>query len=216
LTREKFLSQEEVQKLKDTLLSQMLLAKNKGNVRGVKRYYIFEFMINTGVRVSELCKLKHRDINLTSKTPYIQVVSGKGNKDRIIYVSRKFRKTAQEYLNWKKVIAEPTDGDSPVFISEWKKAYTPRTIQQIMRYYKNSLGIISRCTPHSLRHSFAVYLYETTKDLRLVQKQLGHSNVQTTTIYTDICPERASEQMNSLWSEPKTTVLEKSQKSFFA
>jgi site-specific recombinase XerD len=198
LTREKFLAKEELQKLKDCLLSQMLLAKSKGNIRGVKRYYIFEFMINTGVRVSELCKLKHQDINLISRTPYVKVVSGKGNKNRIIYVSQRFKKTASEYFGWKQTINESVDDGSPVFISELKKPYMPRTIQQIMQHYRNSLGIESKCTPHSLRHSFAVYLYEATKDLRLVQKQLGHSNVQTTTIYADVSPENASEQMERL------------------
>jgi site-specific recombinase XerD len=199
LTREKFLAKEELQKLSDHLQSQMLLAKSKGNVRGVKRYYIFEFMLNTGVRVSELCQLKHQDINLISRTPYVKVISGKGNKGRIIYVSQRFKKIALEYFNWKQTINEPTDNDNPVFITESKKPYAPRTVQGFIKHYRTILGIESKCTPHSLRHSFAVYLYAATKDLRLVQKQLGHSNVQTTTIYADVSPENASEQMEKMW-----------------
>lgn len=200
LSREKFLSKEELQKLRDCLLSQMLLAKRKGNVRGVKPFYIFEFMINTGIRVSELCNLKHSDLNFSSRTPYIRIISGKGNKDRIIYIPSEFRKIAYEYLEWKKNVNEPSGEDEYVFISEFKKHYSPRTIQLLFQYYKKLLGITSKGSPHSLRHSFAVYLYQKTKDLRLVQKQLGHSNVQTTTIYADVSPENSSEQMQGLWA----------------
>lgn len=200
LTREKFLSKEELQKLRDCLLSQMLLAKRKGNIRGVKPYYIFEFMINTGVRVSELCNLKHRDLDLSSRTPHIKVIAGKGNKDRRIYIPSEFRKTAYEYLEWKKNINEPFGEDDYVFYSELKRKYSPRTIQLLFKYYKSLLKINSKCTPHSLRHSFAVYLYERNKDLRMLMRQMGHASVQTTTIYADLTPENICKQMDGLWS----------------
>ena len=71
----------------------------------------------------------------------------------------------------------------------------------MMQEVKDVLKLNCKCTPHSLRHSFALYLYEKTKDLRLVQKQLGHSNIGTTTIYADVTPERASEQVEGMWTE---------------
>ena len=201
LTREKFLSREEVKIIKDCLKSQMLLAKSKGNIRGVKRYYIIELMLNSGLRVSETCTLRFENIFLNTRNPYIQVINGKGGKNRIVYVSSEVKKLVEEYKEWKILIDEPVANDAYVFTNEQRHPYAPRSVQIIMRDLKTALCIHSKCVPHSLRHSYATYLYENTKDLRLVQKQLGHSKIETTTIYSDVTPESASRQVEGLWRE---------------
>ena len=199
LDKKKYLSKEEINKVKLYLTDRMMLAKMKGNIRGVKPYYILMFILYTGLRVSEACKIRFKDLNLTSRTPYVNVINGKGGKDRIVYVPSELKRMMAEYREWKGNISEPIGDEDFVFVSESRKPYSPRTIQFMMQDIKNVLKLNCKCTPHSLRHSFAVYLYEKTKDLRLVQKQLGHSNVQTSTIYADVTPERASEQVQSLW-----------------
>lgn len=199
LEKEKYLSREEICKMKSFLYDRMMLSKMKGKIRGVKPYYVIMFILYAGLRVSEACKIKFKDLNLTSRTPYIQVINGKGGKDRIVYVPSELRRLVAEFKQWKENINERVDGDDYVFVTECNNPFLPRSIQFMMGEVKDVLRFDCKCTPHSLRHSFALYLYEKTKDLRLVQKQLGHSNVATTTIYADVTPERASEQVENMW-----------------
>ena len=201
LNKEKYLSKEEIGKMKSFLEDRMMLAKAKGHTRGIRPYYVLMFILYTGLRVSEACKIMFKDLNLTSRTPYINVINGKGGKDRIVYVPSEIKKLVNEFKQWKETIGEPTADEDYLFITEGRRPYTPRLIQFIMQEVKDVLKLNCKCTPHSLRHSFALYLYEKTKDLRLVQKQLGHSNIQTTTIYADVTPENASNQVQGIWQD---------------
>ena len=201
LEKEKYLSKEEIGKMKSFLEDRMMLAKAKGHTRGVRPYYILMFILYTGLRVSEACKIKFKELNLTSRTPYINVINGKGGKDRIVYVPSELKKLVNEFKQWKELVGEPIGDDNFLFISEGGRPYRSRSIQFMMQEVRDVLKFGCKCSPHSLRHSFALYLYEKTKDLRLVQKQLGHVNVATTTIYADITPERASEQVEDMWEQ---------------
>ncbi|MCX5751374.1 MAG: tyrosine-type recombinase/integrase [Candidatus Saganbacteria bacterium] len=201
LEKEKYLSREEINKMKSFLYDRMMLSKLKGKIRGVKPYYIIMFILYAGLRVSEACKIKFRNLNLTSRTPYVQVIDGKGGKDRIVYVPSELKRLVAEFKQWKENVDEPIGDDDYVFVTECRNPFLPRSVQFMMQEVKDVLRLDCKCSPHSLRHSFALYLYEKTKDLRLVQKQLGHSNVQTTTIYSDVTPERSSAEVEDMWTE---------------
>lgn len=200
LSEEKYLNREEIQRLKEYLESKMLIDKAKGRCRWIKKYYVIIFLINTGLRISELCQIKHIDINVNSRTPFVQVQNGKGGKSRKVYVPRELKKYYEEYCQWKFNLGESIEPEAFVFNSDRKKNFSSRTVQTWMQELRAQLRLPSEASPHSLRHSFAVYLYEKEKDLRLVQRQLGHANINTTTIYADVTAESASRQMDELWS----------------
>jgi integrase/recombinase XerC/integrase/recombinase XerD len=126
----------------------------------------------TGVRVSELCNMNVEDIDFDEHTIRIR---GKGDKIRTVFVDDD---TLTDIL---KLIGNRIVG--PVFIGQQGKNISSRAIQHIFKNYAPS-GI----TPHKIRHSYASELYKRSKNLRVVQENLGHTSIKTTEIYlhTDI------------------------------
>ncbi len=126
----------------------------------------------TGVRVSELCSMNIEDIDFDEHTIRIR---GKGDKIRTVFVDDD---TLADIL---KLIGNRIVG--PVFLGQQGKNISSRAIQHIFKNYAPS-GI----TPHKIRHSYASELYKRSKNLRVVQENLGHTSIKTTEIYlhTDI------------------------------
>ncbi len=145
-----------------------------------------ELLFSTGLRVSELAKLKKDNVNLRKEE---FTVMGKGRKSRVVFLSEQARYWLQKYLE------KRTDPNSYLFISHDKRTLkqdddeqplTPRSIQRLVQKYARAAGITKSITPHTLRHSFATDLLQNGADIRSVQTMLGHSSITTTQIYTHI------------------------------
>lgn len=126
----------------------------------------------TGVRVSELCNMNIEDIDFDEHTIRIK---GKGDKIRTVFVDED---TLADIL---KFVGTRIFG--PLFVGQQGKHISSRAIQHIFKHYAPA-GI----TPHKIRHSYASELYKRSKNLRVVQENLGHTSIKTTEIYlhTDI------------------------------
>jgi len=126
----------------------------------------------TGVRVSELCNMDLEDIDFDEHTIRIR---GKGDKTRIVFVDDDTLKDISAFIGNRIV--------GPLFIGQQGKHISSRAIQHIFKHYAPN-GI----TPHKIRHSYASELYKRSKNLRVVQENLGHTSIKTTEIYlhTDI------------------------------
>jgi integrase/recombinase XerC/integrase/recombinase XerD len=126
----------------------------------------------TGVRVSELCGIDIEDIDFEEHTIRIK---GKGDKIRIVFVDSETLDAIRKFLG-NTIIG-------PLFEGQQGKHISPRAIQHIFRHYA-PVGI----TPHKIRHSYASELYRRSKNLRVLQENLGHTSIKTTEIYlhTDI------------------------------
>jgi|SRR3989339_992103 len=154
---------------------------------------ILELLFSTGLRVSELAKLKKDNVNLKKEE---FTVMGKGRKSRVVFLSEQARYWLQKYLE------KRTDPNPYLFISHDKRtlrprsgqakkqnedqSLTPRSIQRLVQKYARAAGITKPITPHTLRHSFATDLLQNGADIRSVQTMLGHSSITTTQIYTHI------------------------------
>ncbi|NPA38275.1 MAG: tyrosine-type recombinase/integrase [Candidatus Nanohaloarchaeota archaeon] len=158
------LSKEEIKRLFDAADSE-------------KKKLILMVLYATGLRVSELINLKVKDIDFNNKL--IKVVGGKGQKDRVVTVSDKLLKRLYDYVKTK-------DPDEHVFLSKYGKPLTPRYIQYLVKDLSVAAGITKDVTPHVLRHSYATHLLESGANIRVIQELLGHSNLQTTQIYTKV------------------------------
>ncbi len=155
---------------------------------------ILELLFSTGLRVSELSRLKKGDINL-KKNEFS--VKGKGGRWRVVFLSNQAQYRLKKYLEARK------DMESCLFLrydraakKDSKKAnpgLTPRSIQRLVKKYAKVAGITKKITVHSIRHSFATDLLSGGADIRAVQEMLGHKNITTTQIYTHVTDQHLRE-----------------------
>jgi site-specific recombinase XerD len=155
---------------------------------------ILETLFSTGLRVSELINLDRRQVNLERGEFMIR---GKGDKERIVFLSDSAKDAVSEYTKKRK------DSYQPLFIhvggvqdkyedGEYMRL-TARSVQRMIKKYAKMVGIIKEVTPHILRHSFATDLLINGADIRSVQSMLGHSSITTTQIYTHITDKQLRE-----------------------
>ncbi|MDD4250571.1 MAG: tyrosine-type recombinase/integrase [Candidatus ainarchaeum sp.] len=143
---------------------------------------ILKFIYGSGCRVGEVVKLKVDDINIKERTAMIR--SGKGNKDRLIILSKNWIIDLKKYLKKKKIKSEY------VFSKKNGTPISSDTIQRIIKESAKKAGITKTVTPHCLRHSYATHLLEAGTNIRYIQTLLGHSNLNTTQIYTNVANEQ--------------------------
>ncbi len=148
-----------------------------------KHKLMVELLYSSGLRVSELCDLKKDSID--SKEATIKIISGKGNKDRIVIVSKKwlveYYSFSQKYF---KKVKSPY-----VFCKKNGTKYSSDMVQKMIKKYAENAQIKKTVTPHTLRHSFATHLLDAGENIRKIQELLGHANLSTTQIYTKITTE---------------------------
>lgn len=178
-------------KLPDTLdvheIDQMLATVDLSTDEGTRNHAIIETMFSCGLRVSETTGLKISDVFWNDE--FIKVV-GKGNKERLVPVSKRALKEIDIYLH---SVRNKLDIDKNctdiIFLNRRGKALSRVYIFMIIKEMALKAQINKNISPHTLRHSFATSLVEAGADLRSVQQMLGHESITTTEIYTHISKE---------------------------
>lgn len=145
---------------------------------GVRDRAILELFYSSGLRLSELCALRWRDLDLADG---LVTVLGKGSKQRSVPVGSHARKALDD---WRR--ESQGQLDAPVFPGRGGATITPRAVQIRLRQLAQRQGLFKRVHPHLLRHSFASHVLESSGDLRGVQELLGHADIATTQIYTHL------------------------------
>jgi integrase/recombinase XerC len=144
---------------------------------GLRDRALLELFYSSGLRLSELCALRWRDLDLNDG---LVTVLGKGRKQRSVPLGSHARNALQE---WR--ASTGAANDAHVFPGR-NGAITPRAIQLRVRQLAQQQGLFKRVHPHLLRHSFASHILESSGDLRGVQELLGHADIATTQIYTHL------------------------------
>ena len=161
---------------------------------------LIEFLVSTGCRLSEIAQLRAADLNLADRS--VQV-TGKGDKDRVVYFSVRARLMVQEYMVQRK-------GGDGLFVSS-KSPYEPlkpRAIQRIVRSLSERAGLEGRVHPHLLRHTFATHALNGGMDVTVIQRLLGHEDIATTQIYAELNEEGVSSIYAQGMSNKQVSELE--------
>ncbi len=192
MTFEKLMSEDEVKALRKTLEAAVIIAKSKAHQGAVRDQCIIELALGTGLRVSEIAALKQEDVDLKRGGNSLIVRHGKGDKLRQVKFSSSLKTTIQEYLDYRASDSEY------LFPSQRQDHMFPTAIQKVFKKWAGRAGLPSRFSIHSCRHFYATALLKVSKNLRLVQVQLGHASSQTVQIYAQVLDEEINEAVEKL------------------
>ena len=193
VTPDKFLTDEESKKLRRMCEEAAIIAKSKGNQLAVRNRFIIETALGTGLRVSELANLKVDDIHIRKGQYSLTVNNGKGGKHRVVGFNNKLKMLIQEYLDYRKSMS------SYLFASERGEKMTRFGVGRVFKTMAAKAGLDSKHSIHTLRHTYATNLYKASGyNLRMVQKQLGHSSITTTTVYSDVLNQDLTDALENL------------------
>lgn len=165
-----------------TIYNQNAAAKTDYQKRTTLRdIAVIELLFATGIRISELCSLKARDVNLQDKNILIY---GKGAKERRIQLGNDdVIRILREY---KDAFAMQIQGCGCFFVNQTGRPLSDQSVRRMINKYTSVAAIEMHITPHMFRHTFATSLLEADVDIRYIQEMLGHSSINVTEIYTHV------------------------------
>lgn len=156
-------------------------------------YCILTFFLNCGLRLSELVSLNYNDI----RDDHTMRVTGKGNKDRTIYLNDACLNAYAQYMAVRPVDGVPASEKNALFLSNRNRRISPKTVQHIVYSYLDKCGL-EGYSAHKLRHTAATLMYQHGNvDVLVLKDILGHENIGTTEIYTHIVDEQLKQASES-------------------
>ena len=168
-------------------VDELLEAPDISKDNGMRDRAMLELMYATGLRVSELLSLRFRNVNMQNG---LITVYGKGNKQRSVPVSSFALEFLRKYIDGPRKRVKGSKDTDIIFLNRDGKALSRTYFFMQIKRYAEEKGIDSSVSPHTLRHCFATHLLENGASLRAVQEMLGHSNIATTQIYTEVSTKR--------------------------
>ncbi len=152
---------------------------------------LLESLYATGLRVSELVALDVSDVDVNAGTVRC---TGKGNKERILPVYDRALQVIGDYITeGRPVLVKNNDEEKALFLNRRGKRLTRQGLWLIIKRYVDQMDIQGHVTPHTLRHSFATHMLRGGAGLREVQQMLGHANISTTQVYTQVSTDHLRE-----------------------
>ena len=159
------------------------------NWEGKTHWLLLQLFYNTGMRQAELVNLRESQIDISNSN--IKVV-GKGNKERVIPVSKELILLIEAYQQGKRSQFDNFDSVVLLVNAKGKRLY-PKYVYNVVRHYLSTVTTIDKKSPHVLRHTFATHLMNNGADLNAVKELLGHSSLAATQIYTHNTIEKLKE-----------------------
>ncbi|CAH1210394.1 Tyrosine recombinase XerD [Paenibacillus plantiphilus] len=161
---------------------------------GVRDHAMLEVLYATGIRVTELITLnvEHVDVGMG----FIRCV-GANAKERIVPLGGVACEALSAYIHTMRCkLVKRDDSEQALFLNQLGTRMTRQGFWKIIKKHALEAGIVNEITPHTLRHSFAAHLLENGADLRSVQEMLGHADISTTQIYTQVTKTRIKDVYN--------------------
>jgi len=163
-------------------VGQLLKNRDKDDDLLVRDLAMFELIYSSGLRLAELVSINLTDIDLGQQQ---LIVTGKGNKTRYLPIGIKAIDAIRRWLKIRSDFCRLEDQPA-LFLSKLGKRISHRNVQTRLNQLVKRQSLDQQLSPHTLRHSFATHMLESSGDLRAVQELLGHANINTTQIYTHL------------------------------
>ncbi len=175
-------SRKEPMILTDSEIEKLLEQPDTSDLKGQRDKTMLEILYATGIRVTELISLRTEDVNLTNG--FIKVK--KKNSERHIPLGKLALKCLKEYMENVRPLLIRSEEEKTLFINTNGQKMTRQGYWKILKQYKEQAKIDKDITPHTIRHSFAVHMLENGAEVKTVQELLGHTDVASTMLYTQI------------------------------
>ncbi len=168
-------------------VNRLLVAPKQRSAIGLRDRAMLDLLYATGLRVSELIKVRVSDLDELEGT--VRVI-GKGDKQRLVPVGKQALQSIERYRTEQRPVLLKGRVSAYLFLTARGTPMTRQGFWKLLRVHGKSAGIFRSLSPHVLRHTFATHLLEAGADLRSVQIMLGHADVGTTQIYTHVMRSR--------------------------
>ncbi len=145
---------------------------------------LLEVLYATGLRVTELVSLNVNDVDMASGT--LRLLRPKDKAERIVPIHQRAIDPLRDYLDQGRIQLLRDPQEPALFLNHRGHRLTRQGLWLIVKHYVREVGIVEDVTPHTLRHTFATHLIERKTDLETVQELLGHANISTTQVYTQV------------------------------
>jgi len=167
------------------------------NDKGKRDFAILQLFVQCGLRLSEVASIELDDIEVGERKGTLQIVAGKGDKQREIHLNKTARQAIKAYLSVRPTLLDT----NKLFISQLNRPLSPRSIYHLTKQYLEAAGM-PHLSCHSLRHLFATNLYNQHKDILLVKEALGHKTLESTLRYTS----KTKEELASALEESNLNI----------
>ena len=199
-----------VQHLTTEQIKDLLEAPNPRTESGRRDMTLLSVLYDTGARVQELCDLRIRDVRL--EKPARVVLTGKGNKTRTVPILGNTVELLKQYLMEKR-LSQIDKHDDPLFFNQRYAKLTRGGVRYILQKYATRLSekhphiSLKKLTPHTLRHSKAMHLYQAGVNLIYIRDILGHVDISTTDIYARMDIEAKRQALEDVYPDLTPDVL---------
>jgi len=194
----RYLTTEELLRLCRHAEADAVRARERGTVGAVRAWALLDTLLSSGLRAAEIAALRVGDCLLGYGQASLVVRQGKGNKQREVFIPQELKGHLKGFLRWRKGQGEDVSDDAPVFTGQ-RGPLTRNGVWRMVKGLMAAVGLDPRYATHTCRHSYATHLYRASgADLEVVQEQLGHASIKTTTIYAKVTKEdkaRAAEAL---------------------
>lgn len=184
--RKRYLDESEVKALRNATENKCIADLKRGNKTGVIQWMLVDLALSTGLRVSEMAAIRLKDLHLKRRYITITRLKRKRPVSESLGIDPKLIRHLREFIGWKKDCDQPMKKGSPLFIGQ-RGELTATGLAQAWKSAVRRARLDESFSVHSARHTLATHLLRKTKNLRQVQKQLGHSSpVTTANMYADV------------------------------
>ena len=157
---------------------------NLSDPMGLRDRAILELLYATGIRRREVSNLKEQDV--IRDRGVVVICCGKGKKDRVVPIGERALAWVDKYLNKQRPDLVTDDDEDALFLTRYGKKLRPQHVSRIVSQYIQASGIRKEGSCHLFRHTMATLMLEKGADIRFIQEILGHSNLETTQVYTKV------------------------------